>query len=164
MVVKKSVQKHRAVAAQQMMKVVLMFPLASTIYERQNQQLIGSKLMLVSFLYFSNCMYNNVMYRNPRIEMSNHSSRRLEIDRHTNTQTHVNLWWIHSEQCLATPYFIKHTTWWYGLFPSDSVSFQHHPSLPLQDRCSTQLQLSSILFILKMLKHWNNLGIRYSRI
>lgn len=83
MVVKKSVQKHRAVAAQQMMKVVLMFPLASTIYERQNQQLIGSKLMLVSVLYFSNCMYNNVMYRNLRMEISNHSSRRLEIDRHT---------------------------------------------------------------------------------
>ena len=81
MLVKKSVQKHRAVAAQRMTKVVLMFPPASTIYERQNQQLIGSKLMLVSFLYFSNCVYN-VMYRNPRMEINNHQSRRLEIDKH----------------------------------------------------------------------------------
>ena len=84
MLVKKSVQKHRAVAAQRMMKVVLMFPPASTIYERQNQQLIGSKLMLVSSLYFSKCTYN-VMYRNPRMEINNHSSRRLEIDKHPHT-------------------------------------------------------------------------------
>ena len=63
MLVKKSVQKHRAVVAQRMMKVALMFPPASTIYEKQNQRLTGSKLMLVSFLYFSNCMYN-VIYRN----------------------------------------------------------------------------------------------------
>jgi len=120
MVVKKSLQKHRAVAAQRMMKVVLMFPLASTIYERQNQQLIGSKLMLVSFLYFSNCTYNNVMYRNPRMEISNHSSRRLEIDRHTHAHAHRHT--FNCDGYILSNNLLHHTS---SSIPPDDVVSSH---------------------------------------
>jgi hypothetical protein len=74
MAVKKNPLKHRVAAAQQMMKVGLMVPQESTIYGRQNQQLIGSRLMLVSFLYSCIIMWGDtadMIFRNPRMKINN---------------------------------------------------------------------------------------------
>jgi len=113
MLVKKNVQKRRAVAAQRTMKVVLTSPPASTICERQNQRLIGSKLMLVSFLYFSNCTYN-VKYRNLRMEINNHSSRRLEIDKHPHM--------FNCDGYILSNVLLHHTS---SSIPLDDVVYSH---------------------------------------
>jgi hypothetical protein len=72
MAVKKNLLKHRVAAAQQMMKVGLMVPQESTIYEKQNQQLIGSRLTLVSFLCTCVIIWWNaadMIFRNLRMKI-----------------------------------------------------------------------------------------------